>query len=83
MMMDAIKTPSTPVAHLSAESLTVRARKAATTVAQAGISLRDNEALAFEAAHQGCAHLGHVEALEAAAQRAVRVMVQRPVVRFV
>jgi len=78
MMMDAIKTPSTPVAHLSAESLTVRARKAATTVAQAGISLRDNEALAFEAAH-----LGHVEALEAAAQRAVRVMVQRPVVRFV
>ncbi len=83
MMMSANTTSSSPVAHLSAESLNARARKAAATVAQASISLRDNEALAFEAAQRGCAHLGHVELLEAAAQRAIRVMVAKPVIRFV
>jgi hypothetical protein len=74
--------PSDPVAHLSTESLNARARKAAATVAQASISLRNNEALAFEAARLGCAHLDHVELLEAAARRAVRRMVRRPVIRL-
>jgi hypothetical protein len=47
------------------------------------ISLRDNGATAFKAAQLGCAYLGHVEMLEAAAKRANRSMVRTPVTRYV
>jgi hypothetical protein len=74
MMMNAKPTSENPVAHLSAASLNARARDAASVVHKACISLRDPEVLAFEAARLGCAHLGHVEVLEAAATRAARMM---------
>jgi hypothetical protein len=71
-----------PLAALSSAALNVRAAKAAWLIAQSGMALRDTEARAFEAATRECAHLGHVEVLERTARRAVRAMVQKPVIRF-
>lgn len=84
-MNTATNTPAAtenPVAHLSQESLNARAAKAVETIAKAGICLRDHEWPAYQAAQLRCAHLGHVETLEALARRAVRVMIQAPVIRF-
>jgi hypothetical protein len=80
MMMDVNTSPDS-VAQLSSASLNARARDAAATVHRACICLRDHEALAMEAARLGCAHLGHVEVLEAAAQRADRIMADNQALR--
>jgi hypothetical protein len=76
MLMNATNTtsPLAPVAHLSTESLNERARKAAAIITRSGMCLRDNEATAYQAARLGCAHLGFVETLEAAAKRAERLL---------
>jgi hypothetical protein len=68
--MNVITSSHNPVAHLSTENLNARAREAAATIVQAGLCLGDPEALAFEAARLGCAHLGHIETLERVARRA-------------
>lgn len=59
-----------PVAHLSLAALQVRAGAAMALIHKAGITLRDAEWPAYQAAQLGCAHLGHVEILEGIARRA-------------
>jgi hypothetical protein len=65
---------TSPIANLFTAALNARARAAAAIITQSGMSLRDNEATAYQAARLGCAHLGFVETLEAAAKRAERLL---------
>lgn len=59
-----------PVAHLSHAALQTRAGAALALIHRAGMTIRDTEWLAYQAAEIGCAHLGHVETLEGMARRA-------------
>jgi hypothetical protein len=58
------------VAHLSHAALQVRAGAALALINRSGMTIRDAEWLAYQAAEIGCAHLGHVETLEGMARRA-------------
>ncbi len=65
------------VLALSTAALNQRAAVAVKVILDSGVSLRDHEGLAYEAATLACPHLAHVEALETAAKRGGRVLLGR------